>query len=110
MLYGIAHWLLLGTLTLPFLVAPIVVWPWVVGVVPSVERSIPSLIAVLAVLSAIVILGRVVFLEYTVIRNQPLAIFQPFYLADWAALGLGLLVPRLAVPFLRRGVFTSGAG
>ena len=108
--YGIFHWLLLGVVTWPFLVAPVFLWPFIARHFPAVEGSRVVLALVLAFLAALAVSARVAWLELPTLRSNPAFLFtSSFYCWEWAALWVGLLIPRLTWSALRTGVFAVRA-
>ena len=107
-LYGVFHWFLLGLLTLPILVAPVLAWPRLSRAVPSVERSRLALVAMLGLLAVAAIAVRALLLEYPVLLTHPSSLFRSWnYFNESVALWLGLVVPRLAIGPLGLGTFLS---
>ena len=105
--YGVAHWVLLGLLTLPILVMPALAWPWVSRAHPSVEQSGVAFALALGVLCATAVLVRAALLTYPVLLKHPTSLVDSHYAMEWLALWLGLTIPRVALPSLKLGAFTQ---
>lgn len=107
-LYGVFHWFLLGLLTLPILIAPVLAWPRLSRAVPSVENSRPAQVAMLGLLAVSAVAVRAALLEYPVLLTHPSSLLRSWnYLNEAVALWLGLAVPRFVIGALGLGTFSS---
>ncbi len=108
--YGIFHWLFLGLLTLPFLIAPILLWPRISRTWPRAENSWCQMLLFLGLLSALAIALRLFFLEHPVIlAHGPSTVIGGDAVISCLALWLGLSIPRLILPGLKPGGLEPGA-
>ena len=110
-LYAAFHWVLLGLLTLPLLIAPVLLWPIFSRRFPSIDRSGFALVASLALMSTTVIAIRAAVIDHlAMLKNPALRLEWPYYFNEVTALWLGLAIPRFLIPWLRLGSFTSTRG
>ena len=110
--YGMFYWLLLSAMTPFIFLSPLITWPFIARVIPTLERSRGGMILGMSCSALFGVVLRSALLEYPGWIKIPGSMLASFVTAPWSygqliATWAGLVLPRLCLARLATGAFAK---